>query len=213
MTENQDFYTDALQAFDVPAAPQKETAVETEILPAPAPEKKKLPMWVKLLCCILCAALLVGGGLAVWLEYRPLPDTDPNAPFQDLPDRTKENVIAALQNYYGITADFIWYDSDSDASSSNSYSAHAYGLRYLGTFGGYHIVMQPVYAVTGITLPSNLMVAGHKFQYPMRIIIFACRDRVAIRLEDAYEQGVFSDAQIRKIHQCFERYNEEVFRR
>ena len=44
MAENQDFYTDALQAFDVPAAPQKETAEETEILPAPAPEKKKLPI-------------------------------------------------------------------------------------------------------------------------------------------------------------------------
>ena len=43
MAENQDFYTDALRVFEVSAAPQKETAVETENLPAPAPEKKKLP--------------------------------------------------------------------------------------------------------------------------------------------------------------------------
>ena len=210
MTENQDFYTDALQALDVPAALQKETAVETEKLPALVPEKKRRPRWVKLLCCILCAALLVGGGLAVWLEYRPLPDTDPNAPFQDLSDRTKQNVIAALQDYYGVAAVFIWYQDD--VNLSNDY-AYKYGLRYMGTVGGFHIIMHPIYAVTGISEPSRLKIAGYSFQYPRRIRMYAYRAGRVIRLEDAYNQGLLSDAQILKIYQCYERYNEEVYRR
>ena len=210
MTENQDFYTDALQAFDVPAAPQKETAVETENLPAPVPEKKKRPRWVKLLCCILCAALLVGGGLAVWLEYRPLPDTDPNAPFQDLSDRTKQKVIKAVSKYwqtrYPTSGDWpaYWYGEE---NPDPWYPLH--GLMYFGTFGGYHIILSGYDAT--LDMPGWESIGGYGFAYSGPFALLAYKDGTALRVSDVYKDGLLTDAQIGLLHQCYECYGAEIY--
>lgn len=208
MTENQNFYTDALQAFDVPAAPQKETAVETEILPAPAPEKKRRPRWVKVLCGLLCAVLLAGIGLEVWLEHRPLPDTDPNAPFQDLPDRTKEKIKVAAKEYYHYShhGERFWYG---DPPSYDWQDPLEYGMRYYGTFGGYHIVLAPIHSATG--MPQTRVIDGYRFSWTDSFHIYAYKDGKVMKLEDAYELGLISKSQLDMIYQCFEQYNHEVY--
>ena len=65
--ENQDFYQEALKAFDAPIpAPKKEepapeTAVEGTEPAAPEKPKRKLnPWWAVALCAILCLALFIG---------------------------------------------------------------------------------------------------------------------------------------------------------
>ena len=65
--ENQDFYQEALKAFDAPIpAPKKEkpapeTAVEVTESAAPEKPKRKLnPWWAVALCAILCLALFIG---------------------------------------------------------------------------------------------------------------------------------------------------------
>lgn len=206
MTENQNFYTDALQAFDVPAAPQKETAVETEILPAPAPEKKRRPRWMKVLCGLLCAVLLAGIGLEVWLEHRPLPDTDPNAPFQDLSDRTKEKVKKAIEEYYSPSVARFWLG---EPPTQDWQDPLEYGMRYYGTFGGYHIVLAPI--ATPIGMPMDRAIEEYRFHWPDSFHIYAYKDGKVMELEDAYELGLISKSQLDMIYQCFEQYNHEVY--
>jgi len=215
MTENQNFYTDALQAFDVPAAPQKETAMETEILPAPAPEKKRRPRWVKVLCGLLCAVLLAGIGLEVWLEHRPLPDTDPNAPFLDLSDRTKEKVKKAVTEYqqkiYPSDTPLVYWYSEPEAGleSLPKWEKLRYAIQYYGTVGGYIIVLSPHgrsdrgYAV--------LDVGNYSFRYSTGFFLLAYKNGSVVPVKDMYEQGFFTDEQIGLMHQCYERYKLEIY--
>ena len=67
--ENQDFYQEALKAFDAPIPepkkeePEQETAAEvTEPAALEKPKRKFNPWWAVALCAILCLALVIGFG-------------------------------------------------------------------------------------------------------------------------------------------------------
>ena len=157
---------------------------------------------------LLCAVLLAGIGLEVWLEHRPLPDTDPNAPFQDLPDRTKEKIKVAAKEYYHYShhGERFWYG---DPPSDDWQDPLEYGMRYYGTFGGYHIVLAPIHSATG--MPQTRVIDGYRFSWTDSFHIYAYKDGKVMKLEDAYELGLISKSQLDMIYQCFEQYNHEVY--
>ena len=68
MAENQDFYQEALKAFDVPIPqpkleePAPEPAAVTEPAPQEKPKRKLSPWWAVALCAVLCLALVIGFG-------------------------------------------------------------------------------------------------------------------------------------------------------
>ena len=206
MTENQDFYTDGKQAFDVPAAAQEEIAAAEETTPVGAPEKKKRPRWEKLLCCLLCAAFLVGGGKILWETY-PMWDTNPNAPFMDLSCWTKKKIITTVSDYWSyISWEAFWY-GDSNVPSDKRYR---YGLQYYGTFGGYHFVLSSLPTVTGEYYKIYTF-GNYSFDYNGQFWLFAYKDGQVIPLEELYENGVLTDAQIAALYHCYRKYRQQVY--
>ena len=156
----------------------------------------------KLVLCLLLAVILVAGGVTLWLVNRTPPDTDPGAPFVDLSDREKEKVLGAISNYM-IPAQYHWY-GQIDQIDLN------YGVRYYGTFGGYCIVSFPYGQNLGDTLFQK-SIAGYHFEHIVGFILFAYKNGEVVEVEYAYENGLLSKEQIGKIHQCYERYNQEVY--
>ena len=168
-----------------------------------------------ILLYILAVVLIVGGLLALWLPNRSTeenadatrPDTDPDAPFVDLPEWEKELVLEAVEKKLAyIGYDAFWYD-DTEVGEK-----HIYGVRYYGTFGGYNIVVAFFYDTAGGIITGYESVGSYRFSFGMQFDIFAYRDGVAVWLNDAYEDGVLSDEQIGQIYKCFEKYNEEVYK-
>ncbi len=172
-----------------------------------------------ILAYILAVVLIVGGLLALWLPNRNTedtepgetvanrPDTDPNAPFRDLPEWEKDKVLAAVEKKLAyIGYDAFWCD-DTEVGEK-----HVYGVRYYGTFAGYYIVVTPFYDTAGGSIEGHESVGNYTFSFGMQFDMFAYKDGVAVWLNDAYEDGLLSDEQIGQIYQCFKKYNEEVYK-
>lgn len=173
--------------------------------------KKK---WKILLCVSLAVALLCGV-LAVWLwEREPQGDTDPNAPFADLPDRTKKEVLDAIGKEYPYRSygTVFWYGDEYpvevDEVTKEMYRFD-YGVRYYGTFNGYHIVIAPIVSLVG--MPQACVIGDYTFDYLDSFRLFAYQDGMVTPLEEAYKNGILSKEQIGLIHQCYERFNDEIY--
>ena len=150
--------------------------------------------------CIALAAVVLGGSLTVWRLCFP-PDTDPDAPFRDLPNWEKKRIQAAVVKYYENwepRVDVYW-DSDS-----------RYSLRYYGTIEGYHIIFSARPTVGQIYKIYRYYVAGCSFSYSAPFVLLAYKNGEVISLLDAY-LNPFSKEQIQIIHQCWERFNKEVY--
>ncbi len=175
--------------------------------------------WKMILCVLL--AVLLGGVLALCLwEREPQGDTDPNAPFVDLPARTKKEVLEAIIEYWNESprpgpSKVQWHEKTSqynekwDGNRWEHYYAHNYGLRYYGTFNGYHIIMCPL--DSQLHLDWGVGIAGYGFVYLDSFELFAYKNGVVVPLKEVYVKGQLNDESIGKIHQCYERYNEEVY--
>lgn len=168
----------------------------------------------KLLICVILAVAAVGSALAMWLASRTPRDTDPNAPFQDLSDREKEKVLDAVTKFWkqhDMYLPVFWYGEPDPAQDPRLLEGgYRYGVRYYGTFGGYHIVLAPKRTYTGNTMHGALA-SGYEFSYIGLFNIFGCKDGVAVYLRDLYDSGQLSEEQIGKIYQCYERYNQEIY--
>jgi hypothetical protein len=174
-----------------------------------------------ILLYLLAVGLVLCGLLALWLPNRIPPDTDPNAPFQDLSDREKEKVLKAIEEYWEMSSQarpgkVLWYEKrsykhiENDDDRWDYYHAHTFGVRYYGTFNGYHIVMSPV-----DTRPAGrytITIADCSFVYYASYFeIFAYRNGVAVPLRDVCESGMLDEEEIKMIYQCFEQYNKEIY--
>ena len=178
----------------------------------------------KLVLCLLLALILVAGGVTLWLVNRTPPDTDPEAPFVDLSDREKERVLKAVGEYWARSPEkgphkLVWYEyreSKPLESFENEteryeylYPKH-YGVKYYGTFNGYHIVISAV--GFEINWKYTITIAGCRFSYACPSFeLLACKDGVATPLAEVYERGHLSDEQIKLIYQCYGRYNYQVY--
>ena len=188
------------------------------------------------LAYILAVVLIAGGLLALWLPNRNTedtepgetvadrPDTDPNAPFEDLSVWEKEKVLAAVEEYWARSSEkgpdrLVWFaqveskhpdDFENTTERSEYYYTHHYGVRYYGTFNGYDIVISPVgFEITGCYV---ITIAGYPFVYYCPYFeLFAYKDGVAIPLMEVYERGLLSDDQIELIYLCYVRYNNQVY--
>ena len=178
----------------------------------------------KIVLCIALAAVVLGGSLTAWLLTRTTPDTDPDAPFRDLSSRGKRNALNAIENYWKESPrpgpqKFVWYEKPDpyregmDVDRTEYLYANHYGLRYYGTFNGYQIIFcakEPLLHVPGVA-DSSVLIGGWSFTYPETFFLFAYRDGTAVLLQDAYRDGWISYEQLRLIHQCYDRYNEDVY--
>ena len=169
----------------------------------------------KMILCVLLAAAVLGGVLALCLwEREPQGDTDPDAPFVDLPDRTKRKVLKAVSARlapHGVYLPIFWYgEQDPARDPVLMEDIHRYGVRYYGTFGGYHIVLAPKRTETGGTIHGE-SIGGYDFLYVGLAMIFAYKDGVVAELYEVYEDGHLTKEQIGEIYQCYQKYNEEVY--
>ena len=168
----------------------------------------------KLLLSIAVAVVVLGGSLTAWLLYTP-PDTDPDAPFRDLSDREKEKVLDAVTKFWEQHDRYLpvfWYGEPDPAQDPRLVEGgYRYGVRYYGTFGGYHIVLAPKRTATGNNMHLAGYGGGYEFSYIGLANIFGCKDGVAVHLHDLYDSGQLSKEQIGEIYQCYERYNQEVY--
>ena len=174
--------------------------------------KKK---WKTVLCIVLAAVVLCGS-LTAWLLTRTPPDTDPNAPFEDLPRRTKEKIRVAVKEFWDYRGDnsfddMWWYGEVTAEMAATMPSTDVnYNLQYYGTFNGYHIVCFQYDPC--VLMRTSVTIAGYNFSVrSSELWLFAYKDGVAVPLSMAYWAGEFSDEQIGKIHQCWERYGREVY--
>lgn len=170
----------------------------------------------KVIWCIAVLVVLLGVVLALCLwEREPQGDTDPNAPFVDLPSRTKKEVMDAIGKEYpycSYGSEIFWYGDECPyelSEDTKEMYRYDYGVRYYGTFNGYHIVIAPILSV-GAT-EAYQIVGGHIFSYYDSFRLFAYKDGVLMALEDVFQNDLLNDEQIGVIHQCYERYNEEVY--
>ena len=164
--------------------------------------------WKVIICGV--AAVLLGGVLAVWLLNPMLPDTDPEAPFVDLSDREKDKVLDAIADYLR-PGQYTWYgelgpNQEPPLTDVN----YERGVRYYGTFGGYRIVFFPYGQNLGDSIFQK-SIAGYCFEYIVGFRLFAYKNGEVVEVEYAYENGLLSKEQIGKIHQCYERHNQEVY--
>ncbi len=189
-----------------------------------------------ILIYILAVVLIVGGLLALWLPNRNTedgdpdqivanrPDTDPNAPFEDLSVWEKEKVLAAVKEYWTTSPEkgpdkLVWFeqrefklpdDFENKTERYEYYYPDHYGVKYYGTFNDYDIVMSAVGSeITGV---CTITIAGCSFRYScLSFELLACKDGVAIPLMEVYERGLLSDDQIERIYLCYVRYNYQVY--
>ena len=178
-----------------------------------------------ILLYILSVMLIVGGLLALWLPNRngeenadaTRPDTDPDAPFEDLPDLEKERVLKAISKYWAKSEkpglcpdDLFWYGELSSGQEPplTRYN-YEYGVQYYGTFGGYYIILSPQETMNEDGIVRTI--AGYRFKYGDYYDLFAYKNGVARRLEEIYKEGLLDDEKIELIHQCYERYLEEIY--
>ena len=182
-----------------------------------------------ILAYILAVALVAGGLLALWLPNRNTedtepgetvadrPDTDPNAPFEDLSAWEKEKVLAAVAACWGETSEpgpdaFFWYgDPKPGQETSLTGENYMYGVQYYGTFGGYHIILSPKRAA--VSMPSSVAIGEYRFEYGDYFKLLAYKDGVAWYLGGVYKNGLLSDEQIGQIYQCYIRYSQEIYTR
>ncbi len=86
---------------------------------------------------------------------------------------------------------------------------YAYGVQYYGTFGGYYIILSPQETMNEDGIVRTI--AGYRFKYGDYYDLFAYKNGVARRLEEIYKEGLLDDEMIELIHQCYERYLEEIY--
>lgn len=170
----------------------------------------------KMILCVLLAAVLLGGMLALCLwEWDPRGDTDPNAPFVDLPDRTKKKVMEAISEYKEehpawAPDEIFWYGElkpgqEPPLTGRN----YIYGVQYYGTFGGYHIVLSPIVSV-GMG-EGWRVIGGCYFQYRDSFLLYAYKNGEVRLLSEVYEEGLLNDEQIESLHQCYKRFRQEIY--
>ena len=163
--------------------------------------------WKRVICIFLTVVLL-GGVLALCLwEREPQGDTDPNAPFVDLPDRTKKEVLEAVEKKLAFLGRKTYWYNDTDVPQTVDRTP----VMYYGTFKGYHIAMAAYPNPTGGKTPHAEYYGDYAFCLDTSFDLFACKDGVAVWLRDAYVGGLLGDEQIGQIYQCFNRYNEEIY--
>ena len=169
-------------------------------------KKKK---W-KVILCVVLAAVVLGGSLTVWRLCFP-PDTNPNAPFRDLPNWEKQKILSALEEYY-ITDPpqprLCWFGETNQHFTT---PAGKYGVQYYGTFGGYHIILSPRQAMAALPDRPSVSIGGYTFSYSDIFILFGYKDGKVIPLEELYLNPL-SKEQIGQIYQCYEQYPREVYR-
>ena len=171
--------------------------------------------WKSILYVLLAAAVL-GGVLALCLwEREPQGDTDPNAPFVDLPDSTKKEVLKAIAEYKEehprwAPDEIFWYGElkpgqETPLTGRN----YKYGVQYYGTFGGYHIVLSPIVS-TGMG-PGSRSIGDYRFDYGDSFLLYAYKNGKVRLLSEVYEEGLLNDEQIERLHQCYERFRQEIY--
>ena len=166
--------------------------------------------WIALLSIAL-ALLVAGGSVTAWLLTRTPPDTDPNAPFEDLSQWEKRQAKKAVEDYWQtepVPHPLFWY-GEQDDHYGTIYQMRKYALRYYGTFSGYDIIVSPYPTV--IPVSGEIEVGGYVFRRHFAFQILACKHGKAISLNEAYEEGALSEEQIGRIYQCFEYYDEEIY--
>ncbi len=142
-------------------------------------------------------------------------DTDPNAPFVDLPEETKKQILASADKFIadmGWPIETFWYGEKPPLSEYGPLESYGDGVRYYGTFNGYHIVMVPNYNIDWTANTDKLVyVYEYNFYYDRYFTLLACKENWAMRVNDAYAIGRLSYEQLGLIYQCYERYNREVY--
>ena len=172
----------------------------------------------KLVLCLLLAVILVAGGVTLWLVNRTPPDTDPEAPFVDLSDREKEKVLETVSEYWAYERDLennpaVWWYGEKRPHQEQPIDKdnYIYGVQYYGTFGGYYIILCPWSSATG--MPYQVRIGGYDFTYTDGFWLLAYRDGQTVPLSEVYEEGLISEEQLGKIHQCYEIYINEIYSR
>ena len=176
--------------------------------------RKMIPkekIWKTALCAIAALALL-GSGLAVWLVNRSPEDTDPNAPFKDLPKWTKRKVLSAIEKELSnVDYEAFWYGDAAAERRYGSQIAYSAGVRYFGTFNGYHIVMAPLASGGEEEADICEYVGIYDFHYDMQFELFAYKDGVAVYLAEAYEDGLLQNIHLFQIYHIFQGYNKNIY--
>lgn len=163
----------------------------------------------KVFLCVALAVVVLAGGVTAWLLYTP-PDTDPDAPFKDLSDREKRRVLAAVEEYWESSPPspaIYWYG---DPAPGGGYRDLMHGVQYYGTFEGYHIILSSRETIGLAEQTYHYFAGGYSFSYGDPFVLLAYKNGKAIPLEEAYLNPL-SKEQIQQIHQCFERYSQEIY--
>ena len=170
----------------------------------------------KIAICIFLTVVLLGGVLALCLwEREPQGDTDPEAPFVDLPARTKRKVMKAISEYkeehWGFAPDEIFWYGELKPGQEPPLTGrnYKYGVQYYGTFGGYHIVMAPIVSVG---MGEGWRVIGnYRFTYADSFVLYAYKNGEVRLLSEVYEEGLLNDEQIKNLYQCYKRFGQEIY--
>ena len=183
-----------------------------------------------ILLYILEVVLIVGGLLALWLPNRNTedteteeviterPDTDPNAPFVDLPEWEKELVKKGASEYWTWALDLksplpVWWFGEVKEGQTTplDWENYLHGVQYYGTFGGYYIILSPL--KTWSSFKMGKRIGEYEFWYDCSFQLLAYKEGVATPLEEIYEKGKLTDEQIGLIYQFYERYRQEIYTR
>ena len=174
--------------------------------------------WIALLSIAL-ALLVAGGSVTAWLLTRTPPDTDPNAPFEDLSQWEKRQILRAVEKAYQKPGnDVFWYREPNrvyEEMYAKYYKSHGvrydevYGIQYYGTFGGYRIILYPIESMW--RWPMHKRIGEYGFEYQDSFVLFAYKKGEVVELSQLYKDGRITDEQLEKIHQCYERYHQQIY--
>ena len=175
------------------------------------------------LAYILAVVLIVGGLLALWLPNRngvestdaTRPDTDPDAPFVDLPKWEKERILKAISAYKEehpawVSDEVFWYGELKPGQEMPlAWMKYKYGVQYYGTFGGYDIVLAPMFSA-GMG-EGWRRIGNYSFKYGDSFVLYAYKNGVVRPLSEVYNEGLLDDEQIGLIDRCYERFSNEIY--
>ena len=174
--------------------------------------------WIALLSIAL-AVLVAGGSVTAWhLMTRTPPDTDSNAPFEDLSQWEKRRVLKAVAKYWTWRFDMdtempVWWYGELMPGQEGEMQSENYkhGVQYYGTFNGYHIILYSYERITQDVWLITKKIGEYQFLYLDPFQLFAYKDGTVIPLSEAYEKGYVSESQMGEIYQCYERYRQEIY--